>query len=60
VADRGADAHGWPRRSVPRLDDDRGLADQLSVVTADLFDLPVPAEILISVADALDAVRQAF
>ena len=35
-ADEAADLEGGPRRPVPRLDSDLGLADQLAVVSDDL------------------------
>ncbi len=36
LADSAADAEGGPRRPVPRLDSDLGLADQLAVMSEDL------------------------
>lgn len=36
IADHAADAEGTPRRTVPRLDNDAVLPDQLRVVAADL------------------------
>ena len=35
-ADAAADAEGEPRRTLPRLDSDLGLADQLAVTSDDL------------------------
>jgi len=37
LADIAADTEGAPRRSVPRLDNDLALPDQLRVVAADLI-----------------------
>jgi hypothetical protein len=37
IADLSADAEGQPRRSVPRLENDLALPDQLVVVTRDLL-----------------------
>ncbi|MFV2101731.1 hypothetical protein [Micromonospora sp. LOL_024] len=37
IANLAADAEGEPRRTVPRLDNDLALPDQLRVVVADLL-----------------------
>jgi hypothetical protein len=37
IADLAADAEGQPRRTVPRLENDLALPDQLVVVTRDLL-----------------------
>jgi len=42
LADAAADLEGGPRRVVPRLDSDLGLADQLAVTAADLVGAAPP------------------
>jgi hypothetical protein len=57
VANLSADAEGEPHRSVPRLDNDLALPDQLRVVAADLLCAGPPAEILAAAAAEVTAVR---
>ena len=45
LADLAADAEGLPRRPLPRLDSDLGLADQLAVTADDLVRAEPAAEI---------------
>lgn len=49
VADAAADAEGQPRRPLPRLDSDLGLADQLAVVSDDLVRADPSAPVAVAV-----------
>ncbi|MGC4804344.1 hypothetical protein [Micromonospora sp. DT233] len=60
LANLGADAEGRPRRTVPRLDNDLALPDQLRVVTADLLAADPPAEALARAAAEVTATRAAL
>ncbi len=51
---------GLPRRTVPRLDNDLALPDQLRVVTADLLAADPPAEALAGATAEVNAARQAL
>jgi hypothetical protein len=60
MADLAADAEGEPRRTVPRLDSDLILPDQLRVIAADLL-AAGPAEDVLAVAAAeVTAARKAL
>ncbi|WP_320065921.1 hypothetical protein [Micromonospora sp. RTGN7] len=58
IANLDADAEGRPRRTVPRLDNDLALTDQLRVVTADLLAAAPPAEVLARAAAEVTATRR--
>lgn len=58
LANLAADAAGEPRRTVPRLDNDLVLPDQLRVVTADLIGADPPAAVLSGAAAEVRATRQ--
>ncbi|MEU0547385.1 hypothetical protein [Micromonospora sp. NPDC005979] len=60
VANLAADAEGQPRRTVPRLDNDLALPDQLRVVTADLLAAGADAEVLARAAAEVTATRNAL
>ncbi|MER7458297.1 hypothetical protein [Micromonospora sp. NPDC126480] len=60
LANLAADAEGQPRRTVPRLDTDLVLPDQLRVVTADLVAAQPPAETLARAVDEVTATRAAL
>ncbi|WP_433117794.1 hypothetical protein [Micromonospora sp. CA-246542] len=60
VANLAADAEGQPRRTVPRLDNDLALPDQLRVVTADLLATGADAEVLARAAAEVTATRNAL
>lgn len=60
IANLAADAEGQPRRSVPRLDNDLALPDQLRVVVADLIAAGAPAEVLARAAAKVTATRSAL
>ncbi|WP_422773296.1 hypothetical protein ACN28C_10445 [Plantactinospora sp. WMMC1484] len=60
LADLGADAAGEPRRSVPRLENDLALPDQLRVVVADLVAVDPPEPVLAGAAAEVAATRQAL
>ncbi|KAB1933377.1 hypothetical protein F8271_24535 [Micromonospora sp. ALFpr18c] len=60
IANLAADAEGEPRRTVPRLDNDVALPDQLRVVTADLFAAGTDAEVLARAAAEVTATRSAL
>ncbi|MEU7929040.1 hypothetical protein [Micromonospora sp. NPDC049801] len=60
VANLAADAEGQPRRTVPRLDNDLALPDQLRVVTADLLAAGADAEVLTRAAAEVTATRNAL
>jgi hypothetical protein len=60
VANLAADAEGEPRRTVPRLDNDLALPDQLRVVGADLLAAGAPAEVLAGAAADVTATRRAL
>lgn len=60
VANLAADAEGEPRRSVPRLDNDQVLLDQLRVVAADLIAAGAPQEMLTAATAEVTATRRAL
>ncbi|MFF0150447.1 hypothetical protein [Micromonospora sp. NPDC005203] len=60
IANLAADAEGTPRRSVPRLDNDLALPDQLRVVTADLRAAEAGDEVLARAAAEVTATRSAL
>ncbi|GIJ28598.1 hypothetical protein Vqi01_37600 [Micromonospora qiuiae] len=60
IANLAADAEGQPRRTVPRLDNDLVLADQLRVVAADLLAAAPPDEILARATAEVAAIRAAL
>ncbi|MFY1619396.1 hypothetical protein [Micromonospora sp. WMMD736] len=60
VANLAADAEGQPRRTVPRLDNDLALPDQLRVVTADLLAAGADADVLARAAAEVTATRNAL
>ena len=60
VANLAADAEGEPRRTVPRLDNDQALPDQLRVVAADLIGAGPPAAVLAEAAAEVAATRHAL
>ncbi len=60
VANLAADAAGEPRRSVPRLDNDLALPDQLRVVAADLVAAGPSAAVLTEAAAEVQATRAAL
>lgn len=60
VANLAADAEGQPRRTVPRLDNDLALPDQLRVVAADLVAAGPPPEVLARAAAEVTATRGAL
>lgn len=60
VANLAADAEGEPRRTVPRLDNDLALPDQLRVVAADLLAAAPPAPVLAAAAAEVTATRRAL
>ncbi|WP_433537068.1 hypothetical protein ACQPZK_04450 [Micromonospora sp. CA-249363] len=60
VANLAADAEGQPRRTVPRLDNDLALPDQLRVVTADLLAAGPDAKVLARAAAEVTATRNAL
>ncbi|MGV9211340.1 hypothetical protein ACTFTM_05695 [Micromonospora sp. RB23] len=60
VANLAADAEGQPRRTVPRLDNDLALPDQLRVVTADLLAAGADDEVLARAAAEVTATRNAL
>ncbi|SCL18999.1 hypothetical protein GA0074694_2537 [Micromonospora inyonensis] len=60
VANLAADAEGQPRRTVPRLDNDLALPDQLRVVAADLVAAAPAPEALARAAAEVTATRTAL
>ena len=60
IANLAADAEGQPRRSVPRLDNDLALLDQLRVVTADLIAVDPPLEALATATAEVTATHRAL
>ncbi|MFB9237304.1 hypothetical protein ACFFWC_17375 [Plantactinospora siamensis] len=60
IANRAADAAGEPRRTVPRLDNDLALPDQLRVVAADLAAADPAAPVLADAAAQVRATRLAL
>ncbi|WP_433129602.1 hypothetical protein ACQPWW_05075 [Micromonospora sp. CA-240977] len=60
LANLAADAEGEPRRTVPRLDNDLALPDQLRVVTADLRAAGAADEVLARAAAEVTATRSAL
>ncbi|MEU4569311.1 hypothetical protein [Micromonospora sp. NPDC023956] len=60
VANLAADAEGQPRRTVPRLENDLALPDQLRVVAADLVAATPPPEALARAAAEVTATRSAL
>ncbi|MFC7544828.1 hypothetical protein [Plantactinospora sp. GCM10030261] len=58
IANRAADAASERRRTVPRLDNDMALPDQLRVVTADLVAAGPPDEVLAESAAEVQATRR--
>ncbi|MEO3774811.1 hypothetical protein [Micromonospora sp. B9E7] len=60
IANLAADAEGGPRRTVPRLDNDLALTDQLRVVTADLLAADPGPEVLARAAAEATATRSAL
>ncbi|MEV1144947.1 hypothetical protein [Micromonospora sp. NPDC049799] len=60
IANLVADVEGLPRRTVPRLDNDLALPDQLRVVAADLLAAGAPADVLARAADEVTATRAAL
>ncbi|MFG2009732.1 hypothetical protein ACGFNF_11730 [Micromonospora sp. NPDC048868] len=59
MANLAADVEGGPRRTVPRLDNDLALPDQLRVVAADLV-AAAPPEVLARAAAEVTATRNAL
>ena len=59
IADRGADAEGRPRRTVPRLAD-LVLPDQVRVVADDLIAATPAEDVLVAATADVDAVRRAI
>ncbi|MEU2661783.1 hypothetical protein [Micromonospora sp. NPDC007220] len=57
IANLAADVEGGPRRTVPRLDNDLALPDQLRVVAADLVAAAPPPEVLARAAAEVTATR---
>nr|WP_230416974.1 hypothetical protein [Micromonospora tarapacensis] len=57
IANLAADAEGQPRRTVPRLDNDLALPDQLRVVAADLLAAGPDGEVLARAAAEVAATR---
>ncbi|RKR90248.1 hypothetical protein BDK92_4617 [Micromonospora pisi] len=60
LANLAADAEGGPRRTVPRLDNDLALPDQLRVVTADLLAAAPAASVLAEAEAEVTATRRAL
>lgn len=60
IADLAADAEGEPRRTVPRLDSDLALPDQLRVVAADLVAAGATEEVLATATAKITAIRRMF
>ncbi|MFK3981069.1 hypothetical protein ACI2K4_11905 [Micromonospora sp. NPDC050397] len=60
IANLAADAEGEPRRTVPRLDNDLALPDQLRVVTVDLLTAGPPPSVLAETATEVTATRRAL
>ncbi|MEU7997109.1 hypothetical protein AB0B83_17475 [Micromonospora sp. NPDC049060] len=60
MANLAADVEGGPRRTVPRLDNDLALPDQLRVVAADLVATAPPPEVLARAAAEVTATRNAL
>ncbi|MGC4851975.1 hypothetical protein ACLQ24_00945 [Micromonospora sp. DT4] len=60
IANLAADAEGIPRRTVPRLNNDLALPDQVRVVTADLLAAGADAEVLARAAAEVTATRNAL
>ncbi|MEH0939087.1 hypothetical protein [Micromonospora psammae] len=60
IANLAADAEGGPRRTVPRLDNDLALPDQLRVVAADLVAAGPPEAVLAGAAAEVTATRAAL
>ncbi|SCE72882.1 hypothetical protein [Micromonospora mirobrigensis] len=57
IANLAADAEGEPRRTVPRLDNDLALPDQLRVVAADLVAATPADDVLAAATAAVTATR---
>jgi len=60
IANLAADAEGEPRRTVPRLENDLVLPDQLRVVAADLLAADPPPETLARAVAEVTATRSAL
>jgi hypothetical protein len=60
IANLAADAEGEPRRSVPRLDNDLALPDQLRVVASDLVVAAPTEEVLAAATAEITATRAAL
>ncbi|RKN43591.1 hypothetical protein [Micromonospora endolithica] len=60
IANLAADAEGQPRRTVPRLDNDLALPDQLRVIAADLMAAGPSAEVLARATAEVTATRTAL
>ncbi|MBF9133741.1 hypothetical protein I0C86_33120 [Plantactinospora sp. S1510] len=60
LANLAADATGERRRTVPRLENDLALPDQLRVVAADLIAAAPPAVVLAEAEAEVTATRQAL
>jgi hypothetical protein len=60
LADVAADAEHRPRRTVPRLEHDLALPDQVRVMVADLLASGVPADTLQHAATAIDTTARAI
>ncbi|GGM19846.1 hypothetical protein GCM10011608_00580 [Micromonospora sonchi] len=60
IANLAADTEGQPRRTVPRLDNDLVLADQLRVVAADLLAADPSDEVLARATAEVAATRTAL
>lgn len=60
LADWAADLERQPRRTVPRLDGDLALPDQLRVVATDLVATAPPPDVRDAALAAIDATRQAL
>ncbi|MFG1776113.1 hypothetical protein ACGFIR_05810 [Micromonospora sp. NPDC049051] len=60
IANLVADVEGGSRRTVPRLDNDLALPDQLRVVAADLVAAAPPPEVLARAAAEVTATRDAL
>lgn len=60
IANLAADVDGEPRRTVPRLENDLALPDQLRVVAADLVAAGPPEAVLAEATAAVAATRSAL
>jgi hypothetical protein len=58
IADLAAEAEGQPRRTVPRLDNDLALCDQLRVMVSDLVRARPSQAALAAATTLVDDVRR--